>query len=113
MPLIRHHQLRITPHPPEEHLSEPDPDADADSTSQHSDQDSENDTSAQDLNVAPDHPISPSEDVKSYSALILKIASCLGLSLSEPKTQLEDAIYDVVQREVSAPVSLSIAELLL
>lgn len=99
--------------PHDEHLSEPKPDADADSTSAHSSLDSGNETGAQDSNVIPDLPIYLSKDVKSYSALIKKIAARLGLSLSVPKTQLQDAIYDVVQRDVLAPVSLPMATLLL
>lgn len=59
--------------------------------------------------VSQDLPISPSEDVKSCADLIRKIASKLGLQYPESHTQIADVFFDVVQRDVSAPVSLPLS----
>lgn len=79
-----------------------------------SDQDS-NGTPDEDapIPISEDLPISPMEDAKSYGDLIRKIASYLGLSCSEPKSQVEDVIFDVVQRDVSPPVVLPMTSVLL
>lgn len=65
------------------------------------------------LKVAKDQPICPSEDVKTYGELIRKVAAALGLPLTKPKLQVEDAIFDILHRDVSTPVSLLLSSILL
>lgn len=79
-----------------------------------SDQESDDSKDDEDpVNVSQDLPISPSEVVKSYSDLIRKIATSLSLSFSEPKAKVEDMVFDVVRRDVSHAVALSMTLVLL
>lgn len=47
--------------------------------------------------------------MKMYGDLIRKVATSLGLFYCEPKTQVADVVFDVVQRDVSATVSLPLS----
>lgn len=51
--------------------------------------------------------------MKTYEALVKKIATRLGLSLSEPKAPVEDAIFYILLRDTSSAVSLPLAAVLL
>lgn len=63
--------------------------------------------------VFEDAPISPPEDVKTYGDLIRKVASALSLSISKPLYRVNDIIFEVLNRDVSAPVSLPLSLVLL
>lgn len=59
-----------------------------------SEKDSENEGPAPDLGkISEDHPISSSEDVKTYTDLIRKVAVSLGLSIEDPKSQVSDNCF--------------------
>lgn len=60
-----------------------------------------------------DQPISPSEDIKTYGELIRKVATALGLPLSEPKPTVVDAVFDVLHRDISTPISLPLVSAVL
>lgn len=59
--------------------------------------------------VSEDHPISPSEDVKTYDYLIRKVAASLRLSFSEPKTQVTNAVFNIMHQDMSSAVSLTLS----
>lgn len=62
-----------------------------------SEADSEDNGPTPDLGkISDDHPISPSEDVKTYTDLTRKVAASLGLSVGEPKSQISDVVFKVV-----------------
>lgn len=44
-----------------------------------------------------------------YGSLIKTIANRLGLPIAKPQTPVTDAIFDIVLKEASAPVSLPLA----
>lgn len=82
--------------------------------SSESEADSDDDAPAPDLGkITEDHPISPSEDIKTYTDLIRKVAVSLGLSTGEPKSQVSDVIFEVVHRNTSTVVSLPFSSVLL
>lgn len=63
--------------------------------------------------VFEDALILPSEDVKTYGDLIRKVASALGLPILDPQERVDDVIIEVLNRDVSAPVSLPLSSVLL
>lgn len=76
--------------------------------------DYEDDGPAPDLGkISEDHPISPSEDVKTYTGLIRKVAASLSLSIEDPKSQISDIVFEVVHRETSPVVALPFSSVLL
>lgn len=71
---------------------------------------SEDDAPPQDFSeVSDDLPISSYEDVKSLRELIRKVATALCFPYSELKKYVEDIVFDVVQHDVFAPVSLPLS----
>lgn len=47
--------------------------------------------------IADNLPVSPSEDFRSYSDLIHKMALRLGISTSQPSQVIDDVVFDIIQ----------------
>lgn len=60
-----------------------------------------------DSDIADKHPASPSEDYKSYSQLIARIAKVLNLAVAQLPPQDEDHVYEDVNQEHAPPLCLA------
>lgn len=76
----------------------------------HQSEEEEEDADAADASlsqaVAPDLPISLSEDVKTYGDLIHRMTSQLVISTSQPPKIVDDVVFDVVQAQLSSAIAI-------
>lgn len=119
VPTVRPITIRQTPvisivQPPKQQDEKESP-----TSKHHSDSSEDEEQSEEDDQLPPpskifeDAPISPSEDVKTYGDLIRKVALALGFPIVEPHDRVDDDIFEVLNRDVSAPISLPLSSVLL
>lgn len=78
---------------------------------------SEEDAEDSDLSPPPDVsedlPVSPSDDYRSFTDIVRKMATRLGVSTTQPSPEVEDVFFEVVHPNLSSTVAIPLSRVLL